>query len=46
MVRFVFCDRPDRAILISCGLMFFAVDVVTVANVPLAHQFHASPATA
>lgn len=39
--RFVFADRALTAILIAWALMFFAVNIVTVANVPLARQFHA-----
>jgi MFS family permease len=38
--RFVLADRALRAILIAWALMFLAVNIVTVANVPLALDFH------
>jgi hypothetical protein len=38
--RFVLSDRALTAILIAWALMFFAVNIVTVANVPSARDFH------
>jgi MFS family permease len=37
--RFVLADRALTAILIAWALMFFAVNITSVANVPLAQQF-------
>ena len=39
--RFVLADRELTAILIAWALMYLAVNITTVANVPLAQDFHA-----
>jgi MFS family permease len=39
--RFVLADRALRAILLAWALMFLGVNITTVANVPLARDFHA-----
>ena len=38
--RFVLADRALTAILLAWALMFLAVNITTVANVPLARDFH------
>jgi MFS family permease len=39
--RFVLADRALTAILIAWALMYLGVNITTVANVPLAQDFHA-----